>query len=254
MRDTECVAFLQWALPALGLEWRGFRRVRGQVCKRLGRRLAALGLADLDAYRAYLGANAAEWSHLDELCRVSITRFYRDRGVFDDLRRRLLPALAQRARQSGASALRAWSAGCAGGEEPYTLALIWHLDVGPRFPGLGIEIAATDADPRALERARRACYQFGTLKELPAGWREAAFVDEGGLYRLRDELRVGVVLGCQDIRVAMPPGPFDLILCRNLVQTYFDEVTRDRVSEGIRQRLAPGGVVIVGAHEEAVPF
>ena len=133
MRDTDCIAFLRGTLPAIGLEWRGFRRVHRQVCKRLGRRLAALGLADLQAYRVYLGADAAEWSRLDELCRISITRFYRDRAVFDALRERLLPALAQRARRGGAPALRAWSAGCAGGEEPYTLALLWHLDVAPRF-------------------------------------------------------------------------------------------------------------------------
>ena len=108
MRDTDCIAFLRGTLPAIGLEWRGFRRVHRQVCKRLGRRLAALGLADLQAYRVYLGADAAEWSRLDELCRISITRFYRDRAVFDALRERLLPALAQRAatgRRAGAAGL-----------------------------------------------------------------------------------------------------------------------------------------------------
>jgi chemotaxis protein methyltransferase CheR len=254
MRDTECVAFLRWALPAIGLDWRGFRRVRGQVCKRLGRRLAALGLGDLAAYRVYLGAEAAEWARLDELCRVSIARFYRDRAVFDGLRARLLPALARRARLGGASSLRAWSAGCAGGEEPYTLALLWNLDVGPHgFPGLALDITATDADPRALERARRATYHAGTLKELPPGWRDAAFEDEGGLFRLRDQLRAGVAFACQDIRAVMPAGPFDLILCRNLVYTYFDGATQSRVTEGLRRRLAPGGALIVGAHERVDP-
>ena len=91
------------------------------------------------------------------------------------------------------------------------------------------------------------------MKELPAGWRDAAFVEEGGLYRLRDELRAGVVLACQDIRAAMPPGPFDLILCRNLVYTYFDGETRARLTEALRRRLAPGGVLIVGAREDIDP-
>src|SRR5215831_124315 len=101
MRDADCVAFLRWALPQMGFEWRGFRRVRRQVCKRLGRRLAALGISQPQGYRAYLAEHPAEWQQLDGLCRISISRFYRDREVFDAVRDRLLPALAVRARQRG---------------------------------------------------------------------------------------------------------------------------------------------------------
>ena len=87
MNDADCIRFLQWSLPRLGLRWAGFRRVRGQVCKRLRKRLAALGLNDLSDYRALLAADAAEWRQLDGLCRVSISRFYRDQGVWRCLER-----------------------------------------------------------------------------------------------------------------------------------------------------------------------
>ena len=82
VKDAECIHFLQWSLPRLGLRWAGFRRVRGQVCKRLRRRLAVLGLRDLWDYRALLETDAAEWRQLDGLCRVSISRFYRDQEVW----------------------------------------------------------------------------------------------------------------------------------------------------------------------------
>lgn len=123
MKDIDCIHFLQWSLPRLGLRWAGFCRVRGQVCKRLHRRLSALGLKDLLDYRALLAADEAEWRQLDGLCRVSVSRFYRDQGVWRWLERDLLPQLAVQASARGENRLRIWSAGCASGEEPYTLAL-----------------------------------------------------------------------------------------------------------------------------------
>ena len=124
MNDADCIRFLQWSLPRLGLRWAGFRRVRGQVCKRLRRRLAVLGLKALSDYRALLEEGTAEWRQLDGLCRVSVSRFYRDQGVWNCLERELLPQLGLQALARGETRLRIWSAGCASGDEPYTLALM----------------------------------------------------------------------------------------------------------------------------------
>ncbi len=96
MRDTECIAFLQWALPKMGFRWPGFRKVRGQVCKRVGRRLKELGLADLEAYREYLEVHPDEWAILDGFCRITISRFFRDRDVYETLGSDVLPELARR--------------------------------------------------------------------------------------------------------------------------------------------------------------
>ena len=94
MNDLDCVQFLQWALPKMRMRWPGFRKVRRQVCKRVDRRLRRLGLVGVAAYRAYLDDHPDEWSELDQLCRIPISRFYRDRGVFDLLRDDVLPSLA----------------------------------------------------------------------------------------------------------------------------------------------------------------
>ena len=115
MRDSECVTFLQWALPRMGYRWPGFRKVRRQVCKRIQRRIQELDLADLEAYRRHLASDPQEWSELDALCRVTITRFYRDRAVRDHVRERVLPGLAAVTIDRGDGIVRAWSAGCASG-------------------------------------------------------------------------------------------------------------------------------------------
>ena len=69
MPDEDCVGFLQWCLPRLGLCWPGYRKVRRTVCKRVGRRRRALGLGDLEAYRAFLIETPEEWARLDAYCR-----------------------------------------------------------------------------------------------------------------------------------------------------------------------------------------
>src|SRR3954452_12622522 len=110
MDDAGMVAFLQWALPRLGLRWPGYRRVRATVRKRLNRRLRDLDLPGLAEYRRHLDAHPGEWAVLGEICRIAISRFYRDRALFDHLRRVVLPELARLVEGRGAAELRCWSA------------------------------------------------------------------------------------------------------------------------------------------------
>ncbi len=207
MKDPDCIAFLQWALPRLQLRWPGYRKVRRQVCKRVDRRIRALGLDSVDAYRACLEAHPAEWAVLDDLTRITISRFFRERDAFTYLCEVALPELHQRVAQKP---IRIWSAGCAAGEEAYTLSIAAHQQSIP------LRIVATDSDEHQLVRAREARYSAGCLKELPARWRMSAFEQKGDEFVLRDELRADVELLRQDIRRDMPAGPFHLILCRYL--------------------------------------
>jgi chemotaxis protein methyltransferase CheR len=248
MRDVECVEFLQWALPRLRLRWPGFRKVRRQVCRRVERRIHMLGLSGPDAYRAYLEANAPEWEQLDELCHVTISRFYRDRGVFTFLERTVLPALTRGAAARRAM-LDAWTAGCASGEEPYTVALIWNLTVGREFPGVQLRLLATDVDEAVLARARAAEYPESSLRELPQPWRDAAFVGRDGVYELRPAFRQPVDVLRHDLRQGLPDGPFDLVLCRNVAFTYFDLELQEEVAARLADGLRRGGALVLGAHE-----
>ena len=248
MTDAECTRFLQAALPRLGLRWPGFRKVRRLVCKRLAKRLQERDLPDLDAYGAYLESHPGEWALLDGDCRIPISRFYRDRGVFEALERGVLPVLAAAVAARGRRELACWSACCASGEESYTLAIVWRQELRQRFPGVAFRIVATDVDPHLLERARTGCYRASSLKELPPPLLAEAFTRQGEVLRVRDEYRQ-IDFQVQDIRQAVPEGEFDLILCRNAVLTYFAPPLQRKVMERVIARLRPGGALVVGIHE-----
>lgn len=248
MTDPECTAFLQWALPRLAMRWPGFRRVRGQVCKRISRRIGELGLSGPSAYRDYLEHNPGEWTRLDGFCRITISRFYRDRALFEYLHDVTLPDLAGDAAEDG-TPLRVWTAGCASGEEPYTLAILWHLSLTRRFPTVRLMIEATDADPVMLARARSAVFDWSSLRDLPREWVQMAFEKVGTQYRLLPPLRQNVNLREQDIRRDMPGGPFRLILCRNLLFTYYADEVQHRIVEEMLARLTTGGILVLGRRE-----
>ncbi len=250
MNDTDCTDFLRWCLPRMGFRWSGFRMVRRQVCKRIGRRLAELGLSDVKAYRTFLSANADEWHRLDWLCRVTISRFYRDRVVFDGLREVILPELACRAVKARRECVRCWSAGCASGEEPYTLQIIWQLrvaaEVGCSIP---LRITATDTDPHLLARAHDAAYPPSSLEDLPDELAAMAFERDNGSRILKPAFRREIEWEVHDIRRQAPDGPFDLVLCRNLAFTYFEELVQRRVLEVIHSAMRCTGYLVVGSHE-----
>lgn len=249
MQDRECVAFLQWALPQLQRPWAGFRKVRNQLCRRIERRFRELALADAAAYRTFLETHPGEWHALDALCPITISCFYRDTAMWAALAAEVLPALARAAVARGGGVVEAASLGCASGEEPYTLTLAWQFAVTPQFPALRLAVTATDVLDTMLVRAAAACYSAGSLKLLPAAWREHGFARTGERWCLRERFREGVTFVRQDLREALPPQRFDLILCRNLAFTYFDTATQKVLLARLCDRLVPGGALVIGRRE-----
>jgi chemotaxis protein methyltransferase CheR len=248
MKNGECVAFLQWALPRLGLRWPGFRKVRGQVCKRIRRRIQSLGLEDFGDYCRRLAGDESEWAVLDGFCRITISRFYRDKNVFRTISDIVLPELAERASHDGRD-VGCWCAGCASGEEVYTLRLLWDLELGRKYADARFQILGTDVDESVLARAAAGCYEAGSFRELPAGLREKGFEKSGAAYCVKADYRHEIAFQRQDIRQELPGGPFDLVLCRNVVLTYFEPELQARLVRGISSRLRLGGYLVIGAHE-----
>ncbi len=226
------------------MRWPGFRRVRRQVCRRIRDRMAELGVPGVEAYREHLATDPEEWGRLAILCRVTISRFFRDRGVFEFLGGQVLPGLAR-----GRGTVRAWSAGCASGEEPYSLVILWRQEPQARFPKTRLEVLATDVDPAVLRRARQGLYPAGALRDLEPQEVEKAFEPVGEEYRLRDELQGTVSFQEQDLRREAPEGAFHLILCRNLAFTYFAEEEQRRILSVLLQHLEVGGALVLGSHE-----
>lgn len=258
MPNDSCTDFLQWALPRLGKRWEGYRKVRGQVCSRLKNRLQELDLRSLEAYQDYLSRHSDEWTRLDAMCRITISRFYRDRGVFDQLRDQVLPALAREHVTREAPRLHAWCVGAASGEEPYTLRILWRHALRDLFPAVPLHVTATEVQSHMLRRARRGCYPSGTLKHLPRSWIDRAFTYDSTRnvgkhaepYVLKPVYRRRITWRKENLRATMPDGPFALILCRNVAFTYFDMSQQRWTLKRLLQRLRPGGVLVLGKHEE----
>lgn len=246
MRDVEGVQFLQWCLPRLQLRWSGYRKVRRQVYKRISTRLQSLGLHSVADYRSYLETHPEEWTVLDSSCWIPISRFYRDKGVFQFLEQEVLPSLARQALAQGESVLRCWSLGCAAGEEPYSLSFLWKLKLQAQFPIIRLAILATDIDDRALARARQGCYPPSSLRDLPESWRTQAFDHTAEGFLIKPEFRESVTFLVQDIRVAAPEETFHLILCRYLAFTYFDAALQSNTLQQLVERMQIGGALVIG--------
>ena len=250
MHDRAFIDFLQHYLPGLGYRWNGFRKVRKQVIKRIKKRMAELELGSIQAYRDYLEKHNSEMQVLDGLLNITISRFYRDRGVFDTIGTSIIPALAENALQNQQEQVRCWSAGSASGEEAYTLAILWEMAFLPESASdLSVQILATDRNDLMIERAEKGIYPEGTLKELPGEWKSQFFEKEENEYRIRDRFRQDVTFLKQDIRSELPDGTFDLILCRNLVFTYFREDLQHNIFRAILKKLNPGACLVIGNHE-----
>lgn len=250
MKDVDCVRFLQWALPQNQMRWPGFRKVRKQVCKRIAKRIGQLQLHNIEAYQDYLVQQPQEWHLLDPLCRVTISRFYRDKLVFAQLTRQVLPELAAKAQATEVKTVRVWSIGCGSGEEPYTLSILWQQLFAQHFPVVRFYVLATDADPHLLERSRQACYPAGAIKNLPDAMRSAAFTRRDDKFCLKPVYKNDVDFAQQDIRETIPVHHFDLILCRNLVFTYFDAALQEKILRQLHDCLTPHGWLVLGVHEK----
>lgn len=249
MTDDACVRFLQECLPRIGLQWRGYRKVRGMVCKRVRRRMRELSLAGYDDYRRYLGATPAEWDRLAAFCRIPISRFHRDEEVFNVLGREVLPSLAEEARRREGASVSVWSVGCASGEEPYSVAILWGLDVAEDFPDVGLRVLATDVEPHMIARAKRGCYKQGSLKDVPSSWVARAFFPEENGFCVRDPMRQAVTFETADFMRNPANERFDLILCRNLAFTYFAPAEQQEALRILTRHLRRDGFLVLGAHE-----
>ena len=223
------------------------------MCRRIEGRLRELGLADAAAYRSFLEGNRSEWALLDPLCRVTISRFYRDGDVFRFLEQEVLVRLCRAVLDEAAGELRCWSIGCASGEEPYTLAILWDLAASRLFPSLKLSITATDADAGMIARARAGCYAAGSLLGLPRDWKAGAFVREQGGFCIKPGERGKITFLEQDVRVAEPEGLFHLVLCRNVAFTYFDQELQKEILDRLHNKLHPQGALVVGIHEALPP-
>lgn len=213
--------------------------------RRIAVRMRARGVHTYAQYAAVLDGDGAEYERLLDALTINVSKFFRNRETWDVIAREVLPAL-WRARGGD---LRCWSAGCASGEEPYTLAvlLLEHAhrhgvtEVGPR-------IDATDFDRASLAQARTGEYRAAAFDEMPPEL-SVRYFTPGDVRCVSAAARALVRFSQHDVvREPPPEPPYDLILCRNVV-IYFDRPTQDRLFARFIDALRPGGYLVLGKVE-----
>jgi chemotaxis protein methyltransferase CheR len=229
------------------------------VVARLRRRLRALGLSSFGAYYEVVSgpSGASERENMLNAISTNETSFFREQKHFELLERQVLPAWREAAAANQRLRhVRAWSAGCSTGEEPYSLAMVLlkHL---PPSTGWQIEILATDLSTRVLEKARAGVWPLEKAETIPSQYRRA-FMLRGvrareGAMKVGPELRQVVRFAQLNLTAdsyAVPRG-CDLIFCRNVL-IYFDQPTRAQVTSRLISHLQPGGYLFLG-HAENLP-
>ncbi|TVQ54852.1 MAG: protein-glutamate O-methyltransferase CheR [Rhodobacteraceae bacterium] len=220
------------------------------VYSRLAKRIRALGLDSFADYVKLIEEPGTdEIEHMLVALTTNVTRFYREPHHFADLKSRLMPALAERARRRGR--VRMWSAGCSSGQEPYSMAMT-VLDAMPDAGSFDVKILATDINTQVVREARLGAYQREALNGAPQPLVERYFSrPEPGILQAGDELKRLIAFRTLNLMGDWPmKGTFDVVFCRN-VTIYFDEETQARLWKRIADKIAPGGRLYIG-HSERV--
>ena len=219
--------------------------------RRLQRRMAAVGAATLPDYRRYMERHPEELQRLVASFLIKVTEFFRDPELFTYLRDRVLPGLISEARERGE--LRIWSAGCATGEEAYTLAMLVSDLLGEDAEELPVRIFATDIASDAVEFARRGIYTQAALEGLPPDLVERHFTPVDGAFEVRKPVRSLVVFGEHDLGNRAPFPRIDLVLCRNVL-IYFTPELQRRALQLFAYSLRHGGYLALGKAETVSPL
>jgi chemotaxis protein methyltransferase CheR len=234
-------------LDYLGLSWAGYRKVRKGVMKRLARHMGVLGCRNVEEYLSALGRHPQTRQTCEELTAVSISRFFRDRALWQALEEFVLPLLFQKEKAS------VWSAGCGCGEEVYSFRMLWEKHQGERKAAPALEIIGTDMNPGYLAKAARGVYSRSSVKQVPDDLLSAFFLPQGdGLeFSVKPFLKGQIVWKKENLLVQVPDTAFHLIFLRNNLLTYYKDSIKNPAFRRIADHLIPGGFLVIGAHEKA---
>jgi two-component system CheB/CheR fusion protein len=243
--DSHFEALLAYLKESRGFDFTGYKR--SSLMRRINRRMAQVGVRDayLD-YIDYLQVHPDEFTYLFNTILINVTAFFRDPEAWDYLRDEVLePMIA--ARPAG-SPIRVWSAGCASGEEAYTLAMVLAEILGVEGFRERAKIYATDVDAEQLNEARQATYGERDMQAVPAPLADRYFEPAGDKWIFRKDLRRSVIFGRNDLVQDAPISRVDLLSCRNTLM-YFNAETQARILSRFHFALGDSGMLFLGKAE-----
>jgi chemotaxis protein methyltransferase CheR len=246
MNDTQ----FRRLLDHLGLSWQEYRKVRKGVIRRLTRHMRELGIRDVDNYLARIKSSQDIRMETRRLLTVSISRFFRDRPLWEIIHGKLLPEIMSRRPER----VIVWSAGCALGQEVYSFKMLWHLLGDAKCPLPPLSVIATDMNQEYLDLAVSGIYDEHAIKGVPEDCLERFFRYDQGRYKITEALKQDISWHLHDLMDASPMnGPFQMIFLRNNLFTYYKEEFHEGPLRRLTETLTPGGYLIIGAREH-LPF
>ena len=228
-----------------GHDFSGYKRAT--VLRRVARRMQVCRVTSLGQYLDFVKTNPEEAQELFQDLLISVTQFFRDPTTFDALRERVLPPLFERAEGEG---IRIWSAGCATGEEAYSIAILLLEEAERRKVRIPIQIFASDLDEGALATAREGRYPRSIEADLSDERLRRFFVDEGTHYRVTETVRALVLFASHSVLKDPPFMRIDLISCRNLL-IYLERSLQEQLLAVLHYALRPSGTLFLGSAETA---
>jgi chemotaxis protein methyltransferase CheR len=232
--------FLKTTLPHLGLRWRRFKRK--SIRKRIIGRMQELDLQSWSQYGSHLLENEEERDYLTGLLTVTISRFWRNGQLFEALEKSWIPKTLEKL--PAHEPLQIWSSGCASGEEPYSLLILWQESFANS--GRDLRLLASDVDKRCLQRALRGRYPASSFREMPKHLRDKYCTNEGGTFCLPVDFPKQIVWFEHNLISDPPLTGNHIILCRNLAYTYFADSLQEKVTARFHRALLPGGLLVLG--------
>ncbi|KAA9153895.1 PAS domain S-box protein [Amycolatopsis acidicola] len=242
--DEGFEAILDYVKEARGFDFTGYKR--SSLMRRVGRRMTQVGIAGYPEYLDYLQVNADEFAALFNTILINVTSFFRDDDAWDYLRSDVIPMLL--AEHSPEDQLRIWSAGCASGEEAYSLAIAFAEAMGLEQFRQRVKIYATDVDEEALVQARAATYGERELAGVPEEYLDRYFEPQGSRHVFHKDLRRSVIFGRNDLVQDAPISRIDLLVCRNTLM-YFTAESQASILRKLHFALVPRGVLFMGKAE-----
>ncbi len=242
--DPEFESLLEYLKRSRGFDFTGYKRP--SLRRRMDKRLETLGVAGYSSYTDYLEVHPDEFALLFNTVLINVTAFFRDGPAWDYLAEEIVPRIL--AGKSSDEPIRLWSAGCASGQEPYTLAIILAEALGLEAFRERVKIYATDIDDDALAQARSASYSARDVQELAPALLAKYFEREGQRYVFNKDLRRALIFGRHDLLQDAPISRIDLLVCRNTVM-YFNAEVQAGILSRFHFAIRDGGYLFLGKAE-----
>ena len=242
--EQQFESLLEYLKRSRGFDFTGYKRV--SLARRIEKRMKTVAVDDFAAYVDYLEVHPEEFATLFNTILINVTSFFRDPGSWEFLAQEVLPKLL--AKKGRAAPIRVWSAGCASGEEAYTLVMVLAEQLGLDEFKDRVKIYATDVDEEALSKGRHGIYTEQELREVPENLRTKYFEGQDGRYVFRKDLRRQVIFGRHDLISDAPISKVDLLVCRNTLM-YLNAETQARILARFHFALNDGGVLFLGRAE-----